>query len=64
MIGCRAEALNGQIITDPKEIEDAQWFTREAVLQATVGKNPTLKPVRQGSIANFLIRNWLADTLS
>ncbi len=64
MIGCRAEALNEQIIMDPKEIEDAQWFTREAVLQATVGENPALKPAREGSIANFLIRNWLADTLS
>ncbi len=64
MIGCRAEALNDQIVMDPKEIEDAQWFTREAVLQATVGENPVLKPARKGSIANFLIHNWLADTLS
>ncbi len=64
MIGCRAEALNSEITIDPKEIEDAQWFTREAVLQATVGENPVLKPARKGSIANFLIHNWLADTLS
>jgi len=64
MIGCQAKALNTGITIDPKEIDDARWFSREEVLQATVGENPALKPARKGSIANFLIHNWLADTLS
>ena len=64
MIGCSAEALNTDITIDPKEIEDARWFTREEVLQATVSENPDLRPARKGSIAHFLIHNWLSDTLT
>ncbi len=64
MIGCAANALNTDITIDPKEIEDARWFTREEVLAATVSENPALKPARKGSIAQFLIHNWLSDTLS
>jgi NAD+ diphosphatase len=63
MIGCAAEAQNSEIIIDPKEIEDAKWFTREEVFAATHSNNPVLKPARKGSIAHFLIHNWLSDTL-
>lgn len=63
MIGCAGEAENGDITIDPKEIEDARWFTREEVFAATHGENPALKPARKGSIAHFLIHNWLKDTL-
>ena len=63
MIGCAAEAENTEITIDPKEIEDARWFTREEVFAATHGENPQLKPARKGSIAHFLIHNWLSDTL-
>ncbi|MCP5075167.1 MAG: NAD(+) diphosphatase [Rhodobacteraceae bacterium] len=64
MIGCSAEALNTDITIDPKEIEDARWFTREQVVAATVDENSALKPARKGSIAHFLIHNWLSDTLA
>ena len=63
MIGCIGEAENTKISIDPKEIEDAQWFTREEVFAATYDKNSTLKPARKGSIAHFLIHKWLSDTL-
>ncbi len=63
MIGCAADALNTDITIDPTEIEDARWFTREEVVAASVNENSTLKPARKGSIAHFLIHNWLADTL-
>lgn len=53
MIGVQAEAGDATISIDPKEIEDAQWFTHEAVLAATVGENPVLKPAQKGSIAIF-----------
>jgi NAD+ diphosphatase len=63
MIGCAGEAENDKIVIDPKEIEDARWFTREEVFAATHSENPALKPARKGSIAHFLIHNWLSDTL-
>ncbi len=64
MIGCRGEALNEDIVIDPKEIEDAAWFTREEITDAFAGNNPPgLKPARKGAIAHFLLWNWLADRL-
>ncbi|MCP5087843.1 MAG: NAD(+) diphosphatase [Rhodobacteraceae bacterium] len=63
MIGCFADALNTDITLDPNEIEDARWFTREELVAASVDEKSALKPARKGSIAHFLINNWLADTL-
>lgn len=64
MIGCIAKAETTAIDLDPNEIEDARWFTREEVAASTRGENPDLYPARPGSIAHFLIHNWLADTLN
>ncbi len=63
MIGCRGEALSHEITVDPVEIEDAIWVTREDVMEAFAGRHPFLAPAREGAIAQFLLRNWLADTL-
>lgn len=63
MIGCAAEALDDEIRLDPAELEDALWMTREAVLAAMAGEHPVVKPARRGSIAHFLLANWLADRL-
>ncbi|WP_138934848.1 NAD(+) diphosphatase [Roseovarius arcticus] len=63
MIGCRGEALSQEITVDPIEIEDAVWVTREDVMEAFAGRHPFLSPAREGAIAQFLLRNWLADTL-
>ncbi|NNE87287.1 MAG: NAD(+) diphosphatase [Silicimonas sp.] len=63
MFGCHGHATSDQITIDPEEIEDAQWVTREDMLDAISGNHPTMKPARKGSIARFLIENWLADTL-
>ncbi|KAA0917683.1 NAD(+) diphosphatase [Aquicoccus porphyridii] len=63
MIGCRGEALSDEITIDPVEIETAQWFTREEIADAFSGQNPRMKPARKGSIAHFLLWNWLADRL-
>ncbi|WP_299852033.1 NAD(+) diphosphatase [uncultured Roseovarius sp.] len=62
MIGCSGKALTREITIDPNEIEDARWFPREEILQAFAGRHPVLAPARQGAIAHFLLRNWLADT--
>jgi len=63
MFGCQGVALNNEIKIDPEEIEDAIWVTREDIAVAFAGEHPFLAPARQGSIAHFLLSNWLADTL-
>jgi len=63
MLGCHGEALSREITIDPVEIEAAMWVTREELLEAHAGQNPTLLPARNGAIAHFLLQNWLADKL-
>lgn len=63
MLGCHGEALGRDITVDPAEIEDAMWVTREEMLQIFAGHHPLIKPAREGAIAHFLLRNWLADDL-
>ena len=63
MFGCRGRALGRELNIDPDEIEDARWVTKEQMMEALSGENSDLKPARKGSIARFLIENWLADTL-
>jgi NAD+ diphosphatase len=48
MIGFRAEWESGEIVCDPAEISDAQWFTRDAL--------PMVPPTM--SIAGRLIEAW------
>jgi NAD+ diphosphatase len=63
MFGCRGSATSRDIQIDPNEIEDARWFSREEIMQAFAGQHPMLMPARKGAIAQFLLRNWLADRL-
>ncbi|ANT61736.1 NADH pyrophosphatase [Salipiger sp. CCB-MM3] len=63
MLGCHGAALSEEITIDPDEIEHAQWVSREDLAEAFAGNLPGLQPARRGSIANFLLRNWLADRL-
>lgn len=63
MFGCWGRATSDDITIDPEEIEAACWVTREDMMAAIAGENPDMKPARKGSIARFLIENWLADTL-
>jgi NAD+ diphosphatase len=63
MLGCHGVALTDEISIDPAEIEDARWFSRDDLMQAFAGDHPLLSPARKGAIAQFLLRNWLADTL-
>ena len=51
MIGFRAEYAGGDIVCDPTEIVDAQWYRRDAL--------PNIPP--RISIARKLIDEWLAD---
>lgn len=63
MIGARTEALTDAITVDPEELEQALWVTREELVRAFAGNHPTIRPSRNGAIANFILRNWLADRL-
>ncbi len=63
MLGMRTEALDATITIDPDEIEAARWVTREELVSAFAGLHPDIKPARNGAIAHFILRNWLADRL-
>ena len=63
MMGCYGHATSRDIQIDPNEIEDARWFSREEIMLAFAGQHPQLMPARKGAIAQFLLRNWLADRL-
>ena len=63
MIGMRTEATSSTITVDPEELEQALWVTREELVQVLAGQHPQIKPPRRGAIAEFLLRNWLADRL-
>ena len=63
MFGCHGEATSKEITIDPKEIEDAQWVTREDMMEVFAERHPAILPARKGAIAHFLLENWLADTL-
>ena len=63
MLGCRGQALTGDITIDPKELETALWVSRERLAQIFAGQDDQIKPSRHGAIAHFLMHNWLADNL-
>lgn len=63
MFGCAGAALSTQVTIDPDEIEDACWINREEMALVFAGQHPKILPAREGAIAHFLLRNWLADTL-
>jgi NAD+ diphosphatase len=63
MIGAATEALERTLRVDPEELEAARWVSREEVVQAFAGQHPEIRPPRRGAIAEFILRNWLADRL-
>jgi NAD+ diphosphatase len=60
MIGCHIEALSQEIVVDRKELEDAQWFSRDEVRLMLLHRHPrgiaTPPPV---AIAHHIIRAWV-----
>lgn len=63
MFGMRGEALSAQITLDPVELEDAAWVSREEMAQVFAGEHPIYNAARKGSIAHFLLQNWLAGQI-
>lgn len=64
MLGAHAEALSEAITLDPQELQDAIWINREDMLAVFADTHPLIRPPRKGSIAEFIMRNWLADRLN
>lgn len=63
MMGCHGTALDREITLDPVELEDALWINRSELAEVFAGNSNVIRPARKGSIAEFLMRNWLADNL-
>lgn len=63
LIGCIAEAQKTTFGLDEEELEDAVWINREDMLDVLGGRHAKVRPPWKGSLANFLIRNWVADRL-
>lgn len=61
MIGCTAEAKTQKIVIDKDELEDARWFSTAQIREAIRVKGKWW-PAREGSIARFLINEWVKET--
>lgn len=63
MIGCWGKALSAEIIVDKTEVEDALWVSKEHIVDNFCGTRSDILPARNGSIARFLIENWIKDSI-
>ena len=63
MIGCHGHALDTNIRIDPNELEDALWISKSDLVLAFSDEEAKVRPARFGSIAQFLLKKWLADSL-
>jgi NAD+ diphosphatase len=63
MIGCMGKATSREITIDPAELEDAMWISRDELADVFAGTSQKILAARRGSIAQFLMANWLADRL-
>jgi len=65
MMGITLEAVNTDITLDPKELEEARWFSRDEVEAAIESREGAsfLCPPRQ-TIAHQLLRHWLFDSVT
>ncbi len=62
MMGIRLEAINTDISIDPKELEEARWFTREDVAAVFEKRGEAFKRPPRSTIAHQIIRAWLGET--
>jgi len=63
MIGCIGEAESEEITVDLAELEDARWFTRDALRAALEGRREDLVVPPPFAIAHQLIRAWVGGEL-
>ena len=62
MMGLILEAENTDITIDPKELEDARWFTRDEVLAVLENRGDAFNCPPRQTIAHQLLRHWLSET--
>jgi NAD+ diphosphatase len=60
MLGCVADAETTEIRVDPAELDDARWFSRDALRAAIEGRRADLAVPPPFAIASLLIRAWVA----
>ncbi len=58
MIGCHAEAISDEIISDPGEMSDVRWFSKEDVKLALEDKLDGVNIPGPIAIAHHLIKAW------
>lgn len=62
MMGLILEAITTDITIDPKELEDAQWYTRDEVLAVFEKTGRAFMCPPRQTIAHQLLRHWLSET--
>ena len=61
MIGCSARADGRELTIDRTELEDARWFSRDAIAAALAGEpGAAFQPPPRAAIARTLLERWLA----
>ena len=61
MIGCSARAESRALTIDRTELEDARWFSRDAIAAALAGApDAAFQPPPKAAIARTLLERWLA----
>ena len=61
MMGFTCEAASRDIKIDPKELREAQWFSKDTVRDVFAKKSETFLRPPRFSIAHHLLRHWLAE---
>ena len=62
MIGLICETSETELTIDAKEIEDAQWYSREQVEAVFAKRSDVFKRPPRFTIAHQLLRHWLSET--
>jgi NAD+ diphosphatase len=61
MIGCSARAEGRELTIDHTELDDARWFSRDAIAAALAGaSDAAFQPPPKAAIARTLLERWLA----
>jgi NAD+ diphosphatase len=61
MIGCSARAEGRELTIDHTELDDARWFSRDAIAAALAGApDAAFRPPPKAAIARTLLERWLA----
>lgn len=62
MLGAQAQAVSEAITLDPVELADALWVSRAELGAIFAGEHALIQPPREGAIAAYLLREWLAQS--